>query len=337
MEVDQVVFGVKSDSHAVEITLRIGRFSSNQRNSVQESSIVGNRISDSSVFVVDSRSDGGFRQSKFVVFSLARGEFFLTRISGSEQVLFLEALPAVIQQPETVFIKVLRLFDGFDGALRRIQIGLVILFEFNIGQPIIDLSLFSFGSFLPVQEFLPVAKSSGSHALLPHSKVGIFGKVVLVVSVSLQAVGQSLLAFRVASFGVIPRNASRDHRNSKSGSDSDGLEDASDASGPARSVNGQSTVDGPELVVGSEDTIPDSGIGIDDNQTRGRQSQVFIDISDSLVKAFGNGLLLRKDLSGGNISLKFSFLVVRDNNRSAQKGQEFKTVNPRIVCFGDRC
>jgi hypothetical protein len=254
----------------------------------------------------------------------------LTRISFLEEILFLEALPAVVQQPQAVYIIILNVSDSIDGGFFNLG-GFVVLFEIDIGQPVINLSLISLGNFFPGQEFIPVSQSSNSHTFSPHSKVGIFDKVGLVISVSFQAVSQGSFTFRVRLLAVIPRNTSRDDGDSESGSSTEGLEDGSDASRPARSVDGESSIDGPQLVVSSEDTIPDTSVGIDDDQSRRRQSEIFIDVSDSFVEAFRDGFFFREDLSGGNIGFKFGFSVVGDNNGSAQEGQKFETVNPGIV------
>jgi len=148
-------------------------------------------------------------------------------------------------------------------------------------------------------------------------------------------VGQGSFTFRVGSLAVIPWDTSGNNRDSQSGTSTEGLEDASDASRPARSIDGESSIDSPQLVVSSEDTIPHTGIRVEDNQSRRCQSQVFIDVSDSFVEAFGDGFFFREDLSGSDIGFKFSFSIVGDNNRSTQEGQEFETVNPGIISFGD--
>jgi len=97
MEVNQVVLCVEGDGDSVKVELRVGRFSSNQRNSVQEGSIVGNNFSKSSIFIINLGNTWSIRKSHVSGFSSTRGQILLTWVSFLEQVLFLQALPAVIQ------------------------------------------------------------------------------------------------------------------------------------------------------------------------------------------------------------------------------------------------
>jgi hypothetical protein len=243
-KVNVVVLGIKNKSNSVKVRLRVSRFTSNQRNSRQEGSIFGDGINHTSVFKEDFRNTRSVRKSHIRGFSSTRGQFLLARISFSEEVLFLEALPAVVEQPEAIFVVVLGVLDGFD--LIGIDLGdFVSLVKISVSQPVIDLSLGLLGFFFPVKEFLPVGQSSSSHAFLPGGKVGIISKVVLVESVSLEAVSQGSFAFRVRFLAVIPRDTSRKDGGRESTSDVEDLEDGSNASRPSQSINRQSPIDTP--------------------------------------------------------------------------------------------
>jgi hypothetical protein len=243
-EVNVVVLSIKDEGNSVKVTLRVSRFSSDQRNGVQESSIFGDGVNHSTVFVKDLGNARSVRKSHISGFSSTRGQFLLARISFSEEILFLEALPAVVEQPEAIFVVVLGVLDGFD--LIGIDLGdFVSLVKISVSQPVIDLSLGLLGFFFPVKEFLPVGQSSSSHAFLPGGKVGIISKVVLVESVSLEAVSQGSFAFRVRFLAVIPRDTSRKDGGRESTSDVEDLEDGSNASRPSQSINRQSPIDTP--------------------------------------------------------------------------------------------
>ena len=66
---DIVEMSIEDNSDSVKVELRVGRFSSNQRNSVQEGSIFGDEFSISSVFVKDLRNTRGVRESHVSGFS----------------------------------------------------------------------------------------------------------------------------------------------------------------------------------------------------------------------------------------------------------------------------
>jgi hypothetical protein len=64
MEMYKIVFCIEIDGDSIKITLRISRFSSNERNCVKERSIIRDGLSDTSIFVEYFGCDRSVRKGK---------------------------------------------------------------------------------------------------------------------------------------------------------------------------------------------------------------------------------------------------------------------------------
>lgn len=146
----------------------------------------------------------------------------------------------------------------------------------------------------------------------------------LVKSVLLDALFELSSRFSFTLVDIVPRRAFGEDGNpwvgetrvASTGLNTKSLENRSKGRRPVDSVNGKSSINSPELVISTEDTIPQTSIGINNGKTRRSQSKIFIDISDSLVEAFRDGLFSHKDLSGSNIGFEFSASIVAYNDGS---------------------
>jgi hypothetical protein len=155
-EGDSVVVSIVPDTNSVKVALRVAFFTSDQRNSVEESSIFKAVVASiTAEFVVDlgiARENRGFTVTR----SARRKRSRVTRIIQHSEVFLLQSLPAVENNPVAV------IFIGHGVLDRSNQVSSHSLFvsrvslgKFNKGNPVVQSGLVSLGVILPVIELFP--------------------------------------------------------------------------------------------------------------------------------------------------------------------------------------